>query len=305
MNNPVMQATVANLALIALFVPQQGRAATLRSDTITAWEDYVRTADASLNERVRCGGRFLWSLEEPERGAKLRSGEIIVDHAPGPSPRKVPGGLIHHWIGAVFLPNFKIDDILAVTRDYDRYKDFFSPSVVDSKATRLDGPADKFSMLLMNKAFFLKTALDADYESTIVRIDDCRVYSISKTTRLQEVEEYGQPGEHKIPQGEGTGVIWKLHSIARLEQRDGGVYVEIEAIALSREIPPAIRFLVDPIVRRVSHNSLLVSLQQTEDAVRRREAFASRPAVIPTVAGQFGTVSSAFSSKRPVNIDSH
>ncbi len=142
-------------------------------------------------------------------------------------------------------------------------------------------------MLLMNKAFFLKTALDADYESTIVRIDDRRLYSTAWTTRVQEIQEFGSPGEHRLPEGEGNGYIWKLYSVSRLQQRDGGTYVELEAIVLSREIPHAIRFVVDPIVRRVSRNSLLLSLQQTKDAVQSHEAFTSRRVVAPTQAGQF------------------
>ena len=59
-----------------------------------------------------------------------------------------------------------------------------------------------------------------------------------------------------------------ISSIARFEQRDAGVYIELEAIALSREIPAALRFVADPSVRRVSRNSLLASLQQTEEGVR-------------------------------------
>jgi len=50
-------------------------------------------------------------------------------------------------------------------------------------------------------------------------------------------------------------------STARFEERDGGVYVELEAIALSRDVP--VRWIVNPIVRRVSRNSMLLSLQQT------------------------------------------
>ena len=141
-------------------------------------------------------------------------------------------------------------------------KEFYRPSVVASKTIARSGPDDKLSTMLMNQAFFLKTVLDADYEVTNVRLDDRRFYSISTTTRLQEIEEYGQPGERRIPEGVGGGYIWKLYSIARLEQLDNGVYVEFEAIALSRDIPAALRLVVDPIVRRVSRNSLLTSLQQ-------------------------------------------
>ena len=58
----------------------------------------------------------------------------------GQNPKKVSGGLIHDWMGAVFVPNLKLDDILKVTRDYDHYKEFYRPSVVESKAIARDGP---------------------------------------------------------------------------------------------------------------------------------------------------------------------
>jgi hypothetical protein len=46
---------------------------------------------------------------------------------------------------------------------------------------------DRFSMLLIHKSSFLKTALDADYEAYYVHVDDRRLYSLSRTTRIQEV----------------------------------------------------------------------------------------------------------------------
>ena len=70
------------------------------------------------------------------------------------------------------------------------------------------------------------------------------------------------------------GLIWRVHSITHFEERDGGVYIEVEAIALSRDIPAVLRWVVDPIVRRVSRASLATSLQQTEAAVRSRSTAA-------------------------------
>ena len=115
------------------------------------------------------GGSFLWTLENAERAARVRKGEIVVAPAPGQNPKKVPGGLIHHWMGALFLPTVKLQDVLEVTNDYDHYKEFYRPSVVESKTIARNGSDDRFSMLLMNKAFFLKKALDTDYLSTNVR----------------------------------------------------------------------------------------------------------------------------------------
>jgi hypothetical protein len=79
-----------------------------------------------------------------------------------------------------------------------------------------------------------------------------------------------------MPEDHGTGLIWHLSSITRLEERDGGVYAELEAIALSRDIPVAFRLFVTPIVRRVSRDSLATSLHQTKVAIDDRMAHRKR-----------------------------
>ena len=93
---------------------------------------------------------------------------------------------------------------------------------------------------------------------------------------MQEIRHYGRPDQQELPPDQGSGYIWRLYSVARFEERDGGVYIELEAIALSRDIPVGVRWLVDPIVRRVSRNTLLISLQQMEQAVRSTEESANR-----------------------------
>ena len=228
---------------------------------------------------------------------ELHNGEIVVAPVTRQNPMKVADGLIHHWVGAMFVPNCKLDDMIEVTRDYDRYKDFYRPSVIESKMIARNNSDDRFSMLIVNKALFLNSALDADYHTTIVRLDDRRFYSISRTTRVQEVEEYGEPGEYRKPEGEGSGYIWRLYSIARLQQSDDGVYVEIEAIALSRQIPAAVRFLSDPVVRRVSRNSLLTSLQKTAEAVGGNSPMVGTSARTPAQTHQAPGAAAAFSNK--------
>jgi hypothetical protein len=285
------------LLVAALLLPVQAHAANLKAETVAAWDDYVQSVSKGLLDRVHPGGCFLWTYENSDRIAKVHNGEIIVAPAPGPNPRKVPGGLIHHWIGAAFLPNTRLDDILEVTYDYDRYKEFYRPSVIASKTIAREVPDDYFSMQLMNKTFFLKTTLDADYRATNVHLDNRRFYSVSRSTRVQEVENYGQPGERRFPEGEGSGYIWKLFSIGRLEERGEGVYIEMEAIALSREIPRAVHFLVDPIVRRVARNSMLTSIKQTEEAVRWISLTNPKPANSPANAEHMSTASAGLTNK--------
>jgi hypothetical protein len=269
------------LFLSTLLVPLHSHAATLKADTVSAWDDYVRSVRTAMQDRLHPGGCFLWTDEDPERVSQVHAGEIMVSPASTQNPKKVPGGLIHHWIGAAFLPDTKLADMLQIIQDYDRYKQYYRPFVLESKTVARNARDDRFSMLLMNRSLVPRTALDADYRATEVNLDDHRLYSVSETTRVQEVDDYGQPGEHRLPEGEGRGYVWKLFSISRLEQRDGGVYIEMETVALSRDIPALVRFVVDPIVRRISRNSMVLSIKQTEQAVHSN-AFAASQHAVPT-----------------------
>src|SRR5882762_9799960 len=100
------------------------------------------------------------------------------------------------------------------------------------------------------------------------RIDDRRPSSTSQSTRIQELADYGTKSQHRLPEDEGTGLIWRLLSLTRFEERDGGVYVEVEAVVLSRDTPASMRWFVSPIVRRVAKTSLITLLQETRNAVQ-------------------------------------
>ena len=210
--------------------------------------------------------------EAPDRAAKVREGKPVVSKAVANTPIAVPFGLIHDWIGVVFIANTTMDRVLPVVRDYGRYKDYYRPAVVDSKPVSLSDIEDRFSLVLSNKALFRKIALESDYKSTRVELDRCRSYTIAQTTRIREIVDYGAAGQHTLPEDEGTGLIWRLFAVTRFEERDGGVYIEVEAIALSRDIPSSLRWLIDPIVQRVAKASIIESLEQTRKAVLSNSA---------------------------------
>jgi hypothetical protein len=125
-------------------------------------------------------------------------------------------------------------------------------------------------MRVVNKETVAETALDIEYETTYFRLDERRWHNTTRATRVQEVRHFGKSDEHELPPDQGSGYIWRLYSVARFEQRDGGVYVELEAIVLGRDIPFAVRWMVNPIVRRVSKNSMLISLRQMKEACVRQ-----------------------------------
>jgi hypothetical protein len=99
------------------------------------------------------------------------------------------------------------------------------------------------------------------------QLDDKRWYGIASTKRIQEIENYGKPEENKLDAGTGAGYIWRMYTIERFEERDGGVYVEIEAIALSRDIPGSLRWMIDPMIKRISKSTLTSYVCTTRDAV--------------------------------------
>jgi hypothetical protein len=245
--------------------------ASLKDEAKDAWEAYVQERTAAMQARLLPGNHFLWIDEEPGRTEHVRKEPYILpmgEHVPKP----VPAGLIHDWMGAGFLENTTIADVLKVLRDYDHYADVYKPGVMVSKLNRTEGATDFFKLRFVNKSVVSKTALDSEGEATWVQVDEHRWYGYSKSTRIIEMDKFNTPQEHPLPEDHGSGLIWRLASFARLEERGGGVYMELEAFALSRDIPPAFRLIAGPIVRRVSRDSMATSLHQTRVAIDKQRA---------------------------------
>ena len=106
------------------------------------------------------GNLFLAIDALPGEAAKLRQGDIIASPAASNVPVKVPAGLIHDWTGAIFIPNAALRDVLQVVRDYGQYETVYHPNVVSAKPLETSEWEDRFSMVVMNKSFFAKSALD-------------------------------------------------------------------------------------------------------------------------------------------------
>src|SRR5271166_6078954 len=276
-----------------LVAPAMSNGAELKEQTLKTWDAYIQAVDSQMHGRLQ--GPFLWVDEDPDRVTSVRAGKILVSSVGQKNPKPVPSGLIHDWIGAAFIPDVRLGDVLSAVRDYSHYTEFYKPTVVDAKPLGTEGGCDKYSMRVVNKETVAETALDTEYQACYLQLDELRWYSTAHSTRVQEIRHYGRPDEQELPPNQGSGYIWRVYSLARFEERDGGVYIELEAIALSRDVPVALRWVVDPIVRRVSRNTLLISLQQMEEAVRSTSGTAGRTAKPFTVAtsNAEGTIASA------------
>ncbi len=279
-------------ALLAAGVPGLLSAIELQPGTLKAWDAYILNADSRMHSRLDGELPFSWTDEAPGRRLRLRRGEILFAPLTGRGTQSVAGGLIHHWIGATFIPNATIEGLLAVVHDYNRYKEFYKPVVADSKVLACTETDQKFSMVWQHKILFVNAAIEGQYQAHDFALDGRRGYSIANTTMVREIESYGQNDERFLAPGQGNGFIWRMHSIARYEERDGGVYLELEAIALTRDIPLSLRWMVNPVVNHLSIDSLVTSLRQTRDAV---DSLTRRPEQLiscRTGGPQFGNVKS-------------
>ena len=255
------------LAALIFCTPAISTSAELRAQTLTAWDHYLGAVEARVNPATAAQRPFLWTDEDPGRIRRVQHGEVIVSQVKADSAREVPYGLIHDWIGAAFVTGVTLTEVLALAHDYDSYPRWYGPTVAWASLLTRDGDEDRFTILYVRTVLWVTAALEAEYKAHYFRVDAKRWYSIARSSRIQEFEQYGRSDQRKMPPDGGNGYLWRTYSVTRYEQRDNGVYIEQENIGLSRQIPPALRWTVEPVVNRLSRNLLMRSLQQTREAL--------------------------------------
>jgi hypothetical protein len=255
------------LTVVLLGAAPLANAIELQSATLAAWQDYTRGAMLRMQSRLDANEPFLWIDESADRAQRVRRGETVVAPLVDNGRQPVPHGLIHHWIGAVFVPGATMAGFLAVVQDYDRYSEIYKPVVAESKSLAANGNNQAFSMIWQRRVLFINAAIQGWFRAHEGLVDSYRGYNIVDATRIQQIEHHRQASERLLPPDTGDGFMWRIQSIIRFEQRDGGVYLEIEAMTLSRDIPTSLRWLVAPVIRRLSINSLVTTLENTRKAV--------------------------------------
>jgi hypothetical protein len=249
-------ATAADVALVEL-----------QPKTAVAYDEYVRGREEAARREQRSGA-FLWADASSERRNRIRSGEVLVEPATGDGETEVPDGLIHDWIGAVFLPGVAIEQTLKLVEDYDRHKEYYQPQVRDSRLLSHHSNDYEVYLRLLKKQV-LTVVLDTTHEVRYTCSGPTRCTSRSRATRIAEVEDPGAAGEHELPPGRDHGFMWRLDSWWRFEERDGGVYTECEAISLTRSVPVGLGWLINPIIRTLPRESLGNALRETRVALAR------------------------------------
>jgi len=251
----------------------------LGADTAAAFARYVRLTDARNDLELKRGTGLLWidSLAEAERTAayeRLRQGDVEVqklETVDGGAAIVCPGGLIHHWVGVVFIAGASVDDVLAVLQDYDRQAVYYAPDVERSKVISRDGGHFRV-YLRFRRHKVITVVLDTEHEVNYFRDAAGLVHSRSSAVRIAEVEDAGSASESLKEPGDDDGFLWKMETWWRVEQADGGVYVQSEVASLTRGIPAGLGWLVGPFVTSIPRETLGFTLEATRKAVVGRRA---------------------------------
>lgn len=244
------------------------RAAELKKETVQAFERYIRVTEARLEEHLHGARPFLWTDESPERRQQVRQGLVPTQPHAGRPQVRVPDGLIHDWIGAVFIPGATLPQTLALVQDYNNHHNIYQPEVIASKTLSRNGNDFNIYMRLLKKKV-LTVVLNTEHDVRYFPLDAARCHSRSYSTRIAEVSNPDKPGEREAPVGNDHGFLWRLYSYWRFQQRDGGVYVECEAISLTRDVPTAFFWLIEPIIRSLPRESLANTLRATRAALAK------------------------------------
>jgi hypothetical protein len=268
---------IATVLLGFLAFGAPANAADLQPNTVAAFDRYVQLTDARFESQPSPGRPFLWvdRLPEEKRAAayaQLHEGKVVIERLEildNGKPLAVPDGIIHHWIGTVFIPGATLAQTLALEQDYDHHQNYFRPDVLRSKILRHSG-GDFLVALRFHKKKVVTTILDTEHEVHYEVLDSAHAWSRSRTTRIQEVDDAGTPDERLEPVGEDHGYLWRMNTYWRFEEKDGGTYVESESISLTRDIPIGLGWLIGPFVNSIPRESLTFTLATTRRAILER-----------------------------------
>jgi len=243
--------------------------------TLQDFQRYATATERRVQQQLQPTGPFLYIdyLPAAERDAilaDLRRGEMYMEPLETRDANgekiEVRDGMVHHWLGAVFIPGVTVAETLALVQDYNRHAQIY-PSAVDA-AHIIEHDGDHFEVFMrFRKKKVITVVMDTVHDVQYVTLAPGRAYSTSRTTSVREVEDPGTDDERVLPEGEGHGFLWRLNSYWRFLERDGGTYVECESISLTRTIPFMLRWLVAPFVNDVPREQLADLLQTTRQAL--------------------------------------
>jgi hypothetical protein len=245
-----------------------GMATAPKPAALTAFDSYVAQVESRLEKQHRSAKDFL----APEDKARVRAGEQVIEQVPPPSGSDLPGAMLHHWRGTAFAPGATAADFERLMNNFEAYPKYYAAQV--DQARILARRDDDFQVLMRTRQKHVITVvLDLNLDITSGRLDAQHGYSLSRSAQIAEIESPGTPRERALGPNENNGFLWRLNTYWSYVEGDGGVYMQIETVSLSRAVPEALGWAIKPFLESVPKESLEFTLSSTCDALLKGKTF--------------------------------
>ena len=233
---------------------------------VTTFNSYIAALESRLAQQHSAKSTF---LVLPAADERLRNGELIIDKLTPADTVTFSGAMLHHWRGTVFVPGATTADFHRLMQDFTAYPRIYAPQVVQAKVLSPDVGGHMQTMLRVRQKHVLTVVMDTTYDVTFGDLDPQHRYSLSRSTNIAEIADADTPGEHPLSPAENHGFLWRLNTYWSSEERDGGLYMQIESVSLTRAIPSGFAWAIGPFVESVPRESLEFTLRSTASALRK------------------------------------
>jgi hypothetical protein len=198
---------------LLFFVAVSGRVvAEAPPAAISAFNLYVNALESRLAQQHRAQSGFLApAASGAQAEMRLRRGELIVEKLTPAKGATMPGAMLHHWRGTAFAPGAKAADFERLMKNFNAYPQRFSPQVLRGKVISAHGDRVEAEMRVRQK-HVITVVMDTDYDITFGRLDALHGYSLSRSTRIAEIDAAGTSRERALGSGEEHGFLWRLNS---------------------------------------------------------------------------------------------
>ena len=232
---------------------------------VSGFNAYVTEVESRLDRQHRSVQGFLVSQD----AGRMRKGELIIDRLTPSNGADLPDAMLHHWRGTAFAPGATAADFERLMRNFSAYPQYYAPQILSAKVIAQRGDQYQAVMRIRQK-HVITVVMDTSYDVVFARLDARHGYSISRSTRISEIDSPGTAKERVLSPSEESGFLWRLNTYWSYEERDDGLYMQVESISLTRSIPTGLAWAVGPFVESLPRESLEFTLQATRDALQKK-----------------------------------
>jgi hypothetical protein len=266
-NPTILRLSVGLLLSLAVAAPVAAEPSPAATATYNA---YIAKVEARLKQQHQSTCVTL----EHEDLALLRSGQPVVEQITPTGIGKLPGALLYHWRGTAFVPGAHAADFERVMKDYAAYPQTFSPQMLLAHVLSHNGDHYQVTMRVRQK-HILTAVLDITYDVTFGHGGSdggngaASGYTDSRSTHIAEIDQAGTPQERVLSTDDEHGYLWRQNNYWSYMEKDGGLYIQIESISMSRSFPAALGWAIGSFAKSIPRETLDFTLGAMTKALRK------------------------------------